>query len=119
MHRTQGSGSTPAQEPPNDGLLAGRIDALFGGLGARGQVVMSQLPLTATVVPTVAAAALFSPETLVDQRFRPALVGHAAIFAACVAIPWGRLPLGVFAVIPVLDCLAIGFRPGTPIAVPK
>lgn len=109
MHRTQGSGSTPGQEPPNDGLLAGRIDALFGGLGARGQVVMSQLPLTVTVVLMVAAAGLFSPETFVDERFGLALVGHAAIFAACVAIPWGRLPAGVFAVIPVLDCLAIGF----------
>jgi signal transduction histidine kinase len=82
---------------------------LFGSLGARGRVVMSQLPLTVTVVLIVAAAWLFSPETLADERFRLAVVGHAAIFAACVAIPWGRLPAGVFAVIPFLDCLAIGF----------
>ena len=109
MHRTQGSGSTPGQEPPNDGVLAARIDALFGSLGARGRVVMSQLPLTVTVLLMVAAAALFSPETLVDERFRLALLGHSAIFAACVAIPWGRLPAGAFTVIPVLDCLAIGF----------
>lgn len=109
MHQTQGNGSTPGQEPPNDGLLAGRIDALFGGLGARGRVVLSHLPLTVTVVLIVAAAALFSPETLVDERFRLALLGHSVIFVACAAIPWGRLPASVLSVIPVLDCLAIGF----------
>ncbi|MCO4253473.1 hypothetical protein [Pseudarthrobacter raffinosi] len=109
MHQTQGNGSTPGQEPPNDGLLAGRIDALFGSLDARGRVVLSHLPLTVTVVLIVAAAALFSPETLVDERFRLALLGHSVIFVACAAIPWGRLPASVLSVIPVLDCLAIGF----------
>lgn len=109
MHQTQGNGSTPDQEPPNDGLLAGRIDALFAGLGARGRVVLSHLPLTVTVVLIVAAAALFSPETLVDDRFRLALLGHSVIFVACVAVPWGRLPAPVLSVVPVLDCLAIGF----------
>lgn len=109
MHQTQGNGSTPDQEPPNDGLLAGRIDALFAGLGARGRVVLSHLPLTVTVVLIVAAAALFSPETLVDERFRLALLGHSVIFVACVAVPWGRLPAPVLSVVPVLDCLAIGF----------
>ncbi|QDG65484.1 HAMP domain-containing histidine kinase [Pseudarthrobacter sp. NIBRBAC000502772] len=109
MHQTQGNGSTPDQEPPNDGLLAGRIDALFAGLGARGRVVLSHLPLTVTVVLIVAAAALFSPETLVDERFRLALLGHSVIFVTCVAVPWGRLPAPVLSVVPVLDCLAIGF----------
>lgn len=109
MHQTQGNGSTPDQEPPNDGLLAERIDALFAGLGARGRVVLSHLPLTVTVVLIVAAAALFSPETLVDERFRLALLGHSVIFVVCVAVPWGRLPAPVLSVVPVLDCLAIGF----------
>ncbi|WP_104063032.1 cell wall metabolism sensor histidine kinase WalK [Arthrobacter sp. 4R501] len=109
MHQTQGNGSTPGQEPPHDGLLAGRIDALFAGLGARGRVVLSHLPLTVTVVLIVAAAALFSPETLLDDRFRLALLGHSVIFVACAAIPWGRVPAPVLSVVPVLDCLAIGF----------
>lgn len=102
--------SIPAPEEPAEGSrLAGRIDAIFGGLGVRGRVVMSQLPLTVTVVFIVVAAWFFSPATLMDERFRLALLAHAAIFAACVAIPWGRLPAGAFAVIPVLDCLVIGF----------
>ncbi|MCU1515762.1 MAG: histidine kinase [Pseudarthrobacter sp.] len=109
MHRTQRSGSAPGMETPVDGLLAGRVDALFGGLSTHGRVVLSQLPLTVTVLLMVAAAALFSPGTFADERFRLALAAHSAIFAACVAIPWGRLPAGASAVIPVLDCLAIGF----------
>ena len=102
--------SIPAPEEPAEGSrLAGRIDAIFGGLGVRGRVVMSQLPLTVTVVLVVMAAGFFSPPTLMDERFRLALLAHAAIFAACVAIPWGRLPASASTVIPVLDCLAIGF----------
>jgi len=89
--------------------LAGRLDAFFGGLGVRGRVVMSQLPLTVTVVLIVVAAALFSPETLADNAFRLALLAHSAIFAACVILPWDRLPSAAFTVIPFLDCLAIGF----------
>lgn len=109
MHQMQGNGSAPGQEPPNDGLLAGRIDAFFGGLGPRGRVVMSQLPLTVTVLLVVVAAGLFSPATLADNAFRLALLAHSAIFAACVALPWNRLPSAAFTVIPFLDCLAIGF----------
>jgi signal transduction histidine kinase len=90
-------------------LLTGRIDALFGSLGARGRVVLSQFPLTLTVVLIVVAAGFFSPETLTDDRFRLALLAHAAIFAACLAVPWERLPPGASLVIPVLDCIAIGF----------
>ncbi|MFP3461976.1 HAMP domain-containing sensor histidine kinase [Arthrobacter globiformis] len=57
----------------------------------------------------VAAAAVFYPETLADPRFRLALLAHATLFVLSIAVPWGRLPAGAYAVIPVLDCLAIGF----------
>ncbi|MGX5715534.1 sensor histidine kinase [Arthrobacter sp. MAHUQ-56] len=86
-----------------------RLDALFGGLGARSRVVVGQLPVTLTVGLVVIAAAVFSPETLTDTLFLAAVLFHVAIFGACVAIPWGRLPHLAFAVIPILDCLAIGF----------
>jgi signal transduction histidine kinase len=71
--------------------------------------VLTQFPLTLTVVLIVVAAGFFSPETLTDDRFRLALLAHAAIFAASLAVPWERLPPGASLVIPVLDCLAIGF----------
>ncbi|WP_267276409.1 sensor histidine kinase [Arthrobacter sp. CDRTa11] len=86
-----------------------RLDAFFGGLGARGKVVLSQLPLSVTVVLVVVTAAVFSPETLADKPFQMALLAHTAIFGLCVALPWKRLPAGAYVLIPVLDCLAIGF----------
>lgn len=103
------SGASGRDEQAEGSVVTARIDALFGGLGARGRVVLSQFPLTLTVVLVVVAAGFFSPATLMDERFRLALLAHAAIFAACVAIPWKRLPAGASMVIPVLDCIAVGF----------
>lgn len=99
-----GTGAGP--EPP---VATDRLDGLFGGLGVRSRVVVSQLPLTLTVGLVVLAAAFFSPETLAEPAFRLTIGAHLAIFAACLAIPWDRLPFGAFAVVPVLDCIAIGF----------
>ena len=90
-------------------VVSDRLDGLFGSLSARMRVVASQLPVTLTIALVVAAAAIFSPETLAYNFFLAALLFHLAIAAACIAIPWGRLPTGAFAVIPLLDCLAIGF----------
>ena len=103
------SGESGRREQAESSVLTGRIDALFGGLGVRGRVVLSQLPLTITVVLIVVAAGFFSPATLMDERFKFALLAHAAIFAACMFLPWDRLPAGASVVIPVLDCFAIGF----------
>ncbi|WP_285246798.1 HAMP domain-containing sensor histidine kinase [Pseudarthrobacter sp. efr-133-R2A-89] len=90
-------------------VVSDRLDGLFGGLSARQRVMASQLPVSLTVALVVVAAAMFSPWTLADSRFLNALLFHLAIAAACIAVPWGRLPSGAFAVIPLLDCLAIGF----------
>ncbi|WP_251024739.1 hypothetical protein [Arthrobacter sp. ISL-65] len=89
--------------------LADRVHAFFGGLGLRGRVVMCQLPLSVTLVLVVTAAAVFHPETLAAERFQFALLAHAALFGVSLALPWGRLPAGAYTVIPVLDCVAIGF----------
>lgn len=89
--------------------LVDRMDAILGGLGRRGKVVMSQLPLSVTVALVVAATAVFHPESLADAGFQAALLAHAALFGLSVAVPWNRLPAGAYAVIPVLDCVAIGF----------
>ena len=90
-------------------VVSDRLDGLFGVLSTRTRVVLSQLPVTVTVGLVVIAAAVFSPDTLEVPLFLAALLFHLAIFAACLAIPWGRLPHLAFAVIPVLDCLAVGF----------
>jgi signal transduction histidine kinase len=92
-----------------DGTFVEDIDKVFSHLGVRGRVVLGQFPVTATVILVVAAAGIFSPHTLTDVRFQIALLVHALIFGLCLAVPWGRLPPGTFTVVPVLDCLAIGF----------
>lgn len=94
---------------PVQPVVSDRIDGLLEGLSIRKRVAASQLPVTATVALVVIATAIFSPETFDDNLFVAALLFHLAIAAACFATPWGRLPAGAFAVIPLLDCLAIGF----------
>lgn len=89
--------------------LVDKADAFFGSLGERGRVIIRQLPLSVTVLLVVAAAAVFHPETLADERFRLALLAHTAFFGLSAGVPWGRLPSGAYAVIPVLDCVAVGF----------
>ncbi|WP_314193003.1 HAMP domain-containing sensor histidine kinase [uncultured Arthrobacter sp.] len=89
--------------------VADRVDALFGGLGDCGRVIVRQLPLSVTVLLVVAAAAVFHAETLADPRFRLALLAHTALFVLSVAVPWGRLPARTWVLIPALDCVAIGF----------
>lgn len=98
-----------ATSPAYDAPLAGGIDRFFGRLGVRGRVVLSQLPLSVTLLLVVVAAAIFSPATLADDTFRIALLAHATLFGLCLAVPWGRLHPEAFTLIPVLDCVAIGF----------
>jgi signal transduction histidine kinase len=98
-----------ATSPADDASLADVIDRFFGRLGVRGRVVMSHLPLSVTLFLVVVAAAMFSPATLADDTFRIALLAHATLFGLCLAVPWGRLHPEAFTLIPVLDCVAIGF----------
>ena len=89
--------------------LADRIDRFLGRLGARGRVVMSQLPLSVTLFLVAVVAAVFSPAALADDAFRITMLAHAMLFGLCLAVPWGRLHPEAFTLIPVLDCVAIGF----------
>ncbi|MFF2346797.1 sensor histidine kinase [Pseudarthrobacter sp. NPDC058119] len=98
-----------ARRAPMQPVVSDRLDGLFGSLSARKRVAVCQLPVSLTVGLVVVAAAVFSPATLASDLFLAALLFHLAIAATCVAIPWGRLPSNAFAVIPLLDCLAIGF----------
>ncbi len=72
------------------------------------RVMAAQSPVTLAMALVVAATAIFSPETFTIKLFVVALLFHLAIAALCVAIPWARVPAGAFAVVPLLDCIAIG-----------
>lgn len=76
---------------------------------SRGQrVVLSQLPLTLTMVLVLAIVLVFHPELLLDPVFVYGLVLHAVLFILTLAVPWHRLPGGASLSIPVLDFLPIG-----------
>lgn len=109
--RSPAESGSPAGDVPlsDDAPLIEGIDRIFGGFGARGRVVLSQLPLSVTLFLVVVAAAIFSPATLADDAFRLALLAHAILFALCLAVPWGRVHPETFTLIPILDCVAIGF----------
>lgn len=75
----------------------------------RTRVFLTQLPLTLTVILTVALAAAYYPKTLVDPRFVTGLGMQAIILVLCLAIPWDKLPRGSFLVIPYLDLFSLWF----------
>lgn len=53
----------------------------------RTRVVLTQLPLTLTVILTVALAAAYYPKILVDPRFVTGLGMQAITLVLCLAIP--------------------------------
>lgn len=89
-------------------VVSDRLDGLFGSFSARMRVVASQLPVSLAMALVVLATAVFSPATFTNYLFVAALLFHLAIAVLCVAVPWSRLPAEAFAVIPLMDCIAIG-----------
>lgn len=73
------------------------------------RVLLTQLPLTLTVILTVALAAVYYPKILADPRFVIGLWMQAIILGLCVVVPWGKLPRGSFLLIPYLDLISVGF----------
>lgn len=101
-------GAAHARRAPVQPVVSDRLDGLFGSLSDRMRVVAAQSPVTLAMTLVLAATAAFSPGTFTNSMFVAALVFHLAIAALSVAMPWGRVPAGAFAVIPLLDCIAIG-----------
>lgn len=84
------------------------LEDYFSRIGRRRAVVLCQLPLAATVTLIVFLAILFNAGSLLDPVFIVVLLVHVVILAACLVLPWNRLPTWSFIFIPVLDCLALG-----------
>jgi signal transduction histidine kinase len=80
----------------------------FTTLGPRGRTVLFQLPLSITMLLIVLLATVLHPAFEWSAAFLYSLAGHLVLLAACVLVPWERLPERAVFVIPVLDCLAIG-----------
>ncbi|BAS07663.1 protein involved in peptidyl-histidine phosphorylation [Arthrobacter sp. Hiyo4] len=85
------------------------LDSYFRSLDLRGRMVIFQLPLSVTMLLVTVLAEAFRPGLLQPGPFLYSLGAHLLLLAACAIVPWGRLPTRAWVVIPVLDCLAIGF----------
>lgn len=85
------------------------INKFFYQRSLRIRVILTQLPLTASVLLVLAVAVFFHPETITDPLFQLGLWMHALLLLACIVVPWNRLPYPSFLVIPYLDFVAVGF----------
>ena len=76
-------------------------------LGPRGQVALSQSPLTLFIAIVVVSAPWAWPGLLENAFFVATIAFHAAIFLACFLVPWERLRPNLWLVIPLLDLFAL------------
>lgn len=77
-------------------------------LHTRLRVLTSQLPLTLLLTAGLAAAPSAWDLHLYSGWGQAAVAAHAALFLACLVVPWERLPPLATLWIPVLDLAAIG-----------
>lgn len=85
-----------------------RVDRHGGPLHPRLRVVAAQLPLTLLLTAGLAAAPAAWSLHLSSSWGQSAVALHAAIFLACLLLPWQRLSPLAPLVIPVLDLAAVG-----------
>lgn len=101
--------ATSGLKPPASGGLAWLwAHRFFHELSPRRRVVLSQLPLTLTMVLVLTIVLVFHQELLLDPVFLYGLMLHVVLFILAAAIPWHRLPAAASLSIPVLDFLPIG-----------
>ncbi|MBX7443364.1 MULTISPECIES: cell wall metabolism sensor histidine kinase WalK [unclassified Arthrobacter] len=81
----------------------------FSDVTQRRGMLVSQLPLTFSLLIVAVILAFVSPDTLADPAFEFALLLGLVLTALCVLVPWNRLPVHSFVVVPLLDFLAVAF----------
>ena len=89
-----------------DLLILNRVK--FHTLSLRGRVVLSQLPLSITMLFLLVATWISDAPILADPLFGLSMVLNAVLLAACFLVPWDKLPYPSFLLIPLLDFVAIG-----------
>ncbi|MFJ7748558.1 sensor histidine kinase [Arthrobacter sp. NPDC097144] len=81
----------------------------FHALSLRLRVAASQLPLVLSVLVTLFLVAAVSPAAFSEDAFQLGLLLLAVTTAAAFAVPWDRLFVPAYWVIPLVDFSAIGF----------
>lgn len=80
----------------------------FHDLNLPAKVVLSQLPLNATMILVCGIAASVQIGELTDAGFVGAQALALFLLALCAVVPWERLPKRAFLVIPLLDFIPVG-----------
>ncbi|HST72095.1 sensor histidine kinase [Kocuria sp.] len=80
----------------------------FHTLSLRGRVVLTQLPLSATMLFLLLGVCVFHRPVLAEPLFQLSMLLNAVLLLLCFAVPWDRLPYPSFLVVPVLDFVPIG-----------
>lgn len=89
-------------------VLVRDTDRFFRRLKPRVQVALCQLPVTLILAAMAIAAPAVWPTLIENPVFIASIVLMGALFLACFLVPWERLPVNAYLVIPILDLLVIG-----------
>ncbi|MDR6556001.1 signal transduction histidine kinase [Arthrobacter pascens] len=89
-------------------VLVRDTDRFFRRLKPRVQVALCQLPVTLILAALAVAAPAVWPTLIENPVFIASIVLMCALFLACFLVPWERLPVNAYLVIPILDLLVIG-----------
>lgn len=80
----------------------------FREIGVRGQTALCQLPLTLIVIALGVATPFAWPSLLANPLYTAGVVLHVMLLLASFLVPWDKLTLRPYLIIPVLDFVAIG-----------
>lgn len=89
-------------------VLVRDTDRFFRRLKPRVQVALCQLPVTLILAAMAIAAPAVWPTLIENPVFIASIVLMGTLFLACFLVPWERLPVNAYLVIPILDLLVIG-----------
>ena len=89
-------------------VLVRDTDRFFRRLKPRVQVALCQLPVTLILAAMAIAAPAVWPTLIENPVFIASIVLMGTLFLACFLVPWERLPVNAYLIIPILDLLVIG-----------
>lgn len=82
-------------------------DKFFSDVTQRRSMLVSQLPLTFSLLIVTVILAVVSPATLGNPVFQLSVLLCLGLTALCILLPWNLLPANSFVVVPLMDFVAV------------
>ncbi|TQJ38066.1 signal transduction histidine kinase [Arthrobacter sp. SLBN-112] len=83
-------------------------DRFFGDANQRRSMLISQLPLTGSLLTVAVMLAFVRPAKLQDTGLQLSLILVFSLTVLCVLLPWNLLPAKTFLLVPLLDFAVVG-----------